>query len=137
MPRLIPADEHLEPIETASAGEHAAGSGIVRRTISMSAKPKFAHVVFHTSQAKSMRDWYCKVLDAHVVYEDDALTFVTFDEEHHRIALINSPDPLERKTPATAAHVSPRSAKRRGIPRQSGDSAQASRQSRRRGREGR
>lgn len=69
----------------------------------MSATPKFAHVVFHTSQAKAMRDWYCAVLAAHVVYEDDNLTFVTFDDEHHRVALINSPDPLQRKTPATAA----------------------------------
>ncbi|MFD5830850.1 VOC family protein [Lentzea sp. NPDC060358] len=69
----------------------------------MSATPKFAHVVFRTSQAAQMRDWYCAVLDAHVVYEDDNLTFVTFDEEHHRIALINSPAPLERKSPTTAA----------------------------------
>ncbi|MEC3974469.1 VOC family protein [Amycolatopsis sp. H20-H5] len=69
----------------------------------MSATPKFAHVVFQTSQAPQMRDWYCTVLDGHVVYEDDALTFVTFDEEHHRIALLNSPNPLQRKTPTTAA----------------------------------
>ncbi|WP_410589295.1 VOC family protein [Amycolatopsis sp. lyj-23] len=69
----------------------------------MSTTPKFAHVVFQTSQAPQMRDWYCTVLDAHVVYEDDNLTFITFDEEHHRIALLNSPAPLERKTPATAA----------------------------------
>lgn len=68
----------------------------------MSATPKFAHVVFQTSQAKEMRDWYCAVLDAHVVYEDANLTFITFDEEHHRIALLNSPTPLQRKTSAIA-----------------------------------
>jgi len=28
------------------------------------------------------------VLDAHVVYEDATLTFLTFDDEHHRVALL-------------------------------------------------
>ncbi|NUP03975.1 MAG: biphenyl 2,3-dioxygenase [Nonomuraea sp.] len=64
--------------------------------------PKFAHVVFQTGQPAAMRDWYCAVLDGHVVYEDAALTFITFDEEHHRIALLNPPVQLERKSPATA-----------------------------------
>lgn len=64
--------------------------------------PKFAHVVFQTGQPAAMRDWYCTVLDGHVVYEDGALTFITFDEEHHRIALLNPPGELERKSPSTA-----------------------------------
>ncbi|MFG1928664.1 VOC family protein [Cryptosporangium sp. NPDC048952] len=65
--------------------------------------PKFAHVVFQTGQAGPMRDWYCTVLDGHVVYGDEALTFITFDEEHHRVALLHPPIPSERKTPATAS----------------------------------
>ncbi|MGH3298918.1 MAG: hypothetical protein ACRDP7_44710, partial [Trebonia sp.] len=32
-------------------------------------KPKFAHNVFQTANHEAMRDWYCTVLDAHVVYE--------------------------------------------------------------------
>jgi catechol-2,3-dioxygenase len=68
----------------------------------MSAKPKFAHVVFQTSQPAQMRDWYCTVLDGHVVYEDEALTFITFDDEHHRVALLSPPGELRRKTPDTA-----------------------------------
>ncbi|GJF32422.1 putative biphenyl-2,3-diol 1,2-dioxygenase III [Kitasatospora sp. NE20-6] len=64
--------------------------------------PKFAHVVFQTSRPDEMRDWYCAVLDGHTVFQDDALCFLTFDEEHHRVALITPPTPLERKTPATA-----------------------------------
>ncbi|MFJ5780156.1 VOC family protein [Streptomyces sp. NPDC093094] len=69
----------------------------------MSASPKFAHVVFQTAQPQQMRDWYCTVLDGHVVYTDDALSFITFDEEHHRVALIHPPAQLKRKTPDTAA----------------------------------
>jgi len=69
----------------------------------MSATPKFAHVVFQTAQSQEMRDWYCTILDGHVVYQDAALSFITFDEEHHRVALIHPPVPLERKSPTTAA----------------------------------
>ncbi|MGW5638658.1 VOC family protein [Streptomyces sp. NPDC003832] len=69
----------------------------------MSASPKFAHVVFHTAQPQQMRDWYCTVLDGHVVYTDEALSFITFDEEHHRVALIHPPAQLKRKTADTAA----------------------------------
>ncbi|WP_306322796.1 MULTISPECIES: VOC family protein [unclassified Streptomyces] len=64
--------------------------------------PKFAHVVFQTSKPTEMRDWYCAVLDGHTVFQDDALCFLTFDEEHHRVALITPPDPLERKSPTAA-----------------------------------
>ncbi|WP_416979610.1 VOC family protein [Streptomyces sp. T028] len=56
-----------------------------------------------TSQLAEMRDWYCTVLDAHVVFEGHGLCFMTFDDEHHRIALLGSPVPLERKSPTTAA----------------------------------
>ncbi|MFF2113843.1 VOC family protein [Rhodococcus koreensis] len=69
----------------------------------MSAIPKFAHVVFQTAQPTEMRDFYCTVLDGHVVYQDKALCFITFDEEHHRVALLTPPMPLERKSPITAA----------------------------------
>lgn len=55
----------------------------------MSAKPKLAHVVLQTGQPQVMREWYCTVLDGSVVYEDDALCFITFDEEHHRVALLS------------------------------------------------
>ena len=68
----------------------------------MSSTPKFAHVVFQTSQPNEMRDWYCAVLDGHVVYQDAALCFITYDDEHHRVALLTPPSGLERRSPATA-----------------------------------
>ncbi|MFI8003507.1 VOC family protein [Streptomyces sp. NPDC086010] len=69
----------------------------------MTATPKFAHVVFQTGNPAAMRDWYCAVLDGHVVFQNDSLCFITYDEEHHRVALLTSPAPLERRTPKTAA----------------------------------
>ncbi|HZE67393.1 MAG TPA: VOC family protein [Sporichthyaceae bacterium] len=69
----------------------------------MSAKPKLAHVVFQTGQLEAMRSWYCTLLDAHTVFEGFGLSFITYDEEHHRIAFIQPPIPLDSKTPVTAA----------------------------------
>jgi catechol-2,3-dioxygenase len=68
----------------------------------MSATPKFAHVVLQTSKLEEMRDWYCALLEGHVVYEGHGLSFVTFDDEHHRIAFMSPPVPLEAKSPAAA-----------------------------------
>ncbi|UGT61841.1 VOC family protein [Nocardia asteroides] len=68
----------------------------------MSATPKFAHVVLQTSRLEEMRDWYCTVLDAHVVYEGHGLCFITFDEEHHRVALLGAPVQLEPRNPGAA-----------------------------------
>ena len=68
----------------------------------MSATPKLAHVVLQTSRLEEMRDWYCAVLNGHVVHEGHGLSFVTFDEEHHRVAFLSPPETLEPKSPAAA-----------------------------------
>ena len=68
----------------------------------MSSTPKFAHVVFQTSRLQAMRDWYCTVLEAHVVHEGGDLCFITFDDEHHRIAFISPPTQLQARSPAAA-----------------------------------
>lgn len=68
----------------------------------MGAKPKFAHIVLQTSNLEGMRNWYCQLLDGHVVYENPGLSFVTFDEEHHRIAFLAPPVQLEAKSPMAA-----------------------------------
>jgi catechol-2,3-dioxygenase len=65
--------------------------------------PKFAHNVFQTANHEAMRGWYCTVLDAHVVYEDATLTFLTFDDEHHRVALPHPPVEFRAKTATTAS----------------------------------
>lgn len=54
------------------------------------AKPtKFAHVVYQTRQFDKMLDWYQTVFEATVVYQNPALAFLTYDDEHHRFAFIN------------------------------------------------
>jgi catechol-2,3-dioxygenase len=68
----------------------------------MSATPRFAHVVLQTSNLEAMRDFYCDVLEGHVVYEGHGLSFVTFDQEHHRVAFMQPPAQLEPKTMTAA-----------------------------------
>jgi catechol-2,3-dioxygenase len=63
----------------------------------MGATPKFAHAVFQTGQLDKMKQWYMDLLDGHVVYEGHNLCFITHDEEHHRVAFVQPPVPLERK----------------------------------------
>ena len=54
------------------------------------AKPsKFAHVVYMTRRFDEMIDWYQEVFEATVVYQNPALAFLTYDDEHHRFAFAN------------------------------------------------
>ena len=52
---------------------------------------RLVHLVLKTTQLTAMRDWYLRILDAHVVFENDSLCFMTFDSEHHRLGLIQLP----------------------------------------------
>lgn len=54
------------------------------------AKPvKFALVVYMTRRYDEMIAWYRDVFEAEVVYENPALAFLTYDDEHHRFAFAN------------------------------------------------
>lgn len=48
--------------------------------------PKLAHVVYRTRQLDAMLQWYAAVFGAEIVYRNPALAFLTFDDEHHRLA---------------------------------------------------
>lgn len=53
---------------------------------------RFAHVVFRTARYDEMVSWYRTVLNARVVFQNDRLTFLTYDDEHHRVAVANVPE---------------------------------------------
>lgn len=52
---------------------------------------KLAHVVFRSANFNAMRQFYLTFLGATVSHEDQNICFMTYDEEHHRLALINMP----------------------------------------------
>src|SRR5882757_8840177 len=56
-----------------------------------SAPDRLAHLVFKTPRMDRMVDWYSTVLDAVVVFRNHRLAFLTYDDEHHRVALVRVP----------------------------------------------
>lgn len=64
---------------------------------------RLAHVVYRTPQLVAMRDWYRTVLGADVAYENDFICFLTFDEEHHRVAFLAAPqlEPVDTRRAGT------------------------------------
>lgn len=55
----------------------------------MAPPSKFAHVVYQTHRFDEMVEWYARVFEATVRHRDERLAFLTYDEEHHRMAFVN------------------------------------------------
>lgn len=49
---------------------------------------ELCHIVFYTTKFEAMVDWYCKVLDAYPIMNNGTIAFLTYDEEHHRVAIV-------------------------------------------------
>ncbi len=55
----------------------------------MSSPQKLSHLVLKTYNVEAMRSFYCDLLGAHVVFENlPAVSFITYDEEHHRLGFV-------------------------------------------------
>ncbi len=57
---------------------------------------KFAHAVLRTNKFKQMVNWYTTVLQADVVFQNEVLAFITYDDEHHRLAIGAFPGTVDR-----------------------------------------
>ena len=53
---------------------------------------QMAHMVIKTRRFAEVVEWYKAVLQPEVVFENERVIFLTFDDEHHRIAIASSPD---------------------------------------------
>ena len=65
---------------------------------------RLAHIALRTNRIHELTDWYCKVLGAHVAHASDKVAFLTYDEEHHRIALIGLEEYPPRDETIRAGH---------------------------------
>jgi catechol-2,3-dioxygenase len=63
----------------------------------MASPIKFAHVVLKSPRYKEMVAWWVDFLDGAVRHGDDFISFLSYDDEHHRIAIANFPN-LEPRT---------------------------------------
>lgn len=57
----------------------------------MTSPVKFAHIVLKTQRYREMVAWWCDFLGAHVRHGNDFISFLSYDEEHHRIAIAAIP----------------------------------------------
>ena len=57
---------------------------------------QLAHVVRRTNRFDELVHWYCTVLGAKVVHSNGMLAFLTYDQEHHRIAIARLPNLVEQ-----------------------------------------
>jgi len=57
---------------------------------------KISHVVLKSSKYQKAIDWWKEFLGAYTQFESDFITFLTYDEEHHRLAIINAPNAKAR-----------------------------------------
>ena len=82
--------------EQAQSGARTA-SGIVSPS-------RLAHVVLRTSRMDEMLRWYKTVLNATPAFESPSIAFLAYDDEHHRIALINIPGLAPQPEGAAGVH---------------------------------
>ena len=52
---------------------------------------KFAHVVLKTANYDAVISWYAAVLQARVACRNEFIAFLTYNDEHHRVAVLNTP----------------------------------------------
>lgn len=69
----------------------AIGTPVPARQRGKIAPAKLAHIVLRTGDARRLVDWYCTVLEAESALDNGMLHFLTYDEEHHRIAIAQLP----------------------------------------------
>ncbi|HEX5454203.1 MAG TPA: VOC family protein [Stellaceae bacterium] len=65
----------------------------------MPSPKKLSHLVLQTNRRDAMIEWYCKVLGAEVLHRNRFIAFISYDDEHHRVAFID-PGPLADKAPS-------------------------------------
>jgi catechol 2,3-dioxygenase-like lactoylglutathione lyase family enzyme len=70
---------------------------------------KLGHIVIRTGNVARLKPWYLTLLSATVAFENESVCFMTYDEEHHRVGIVQLPGVGEDPAPPSAPgleHVS-------------------------------
>lgn len=57
--------------------------------MSQNPSPRLAHVVYRTRKFEEMLNWYKEMFHARVQHQNPAMAFLTYDDEHHRLAFVD------------------------------------------------
>ena len=60
------------------------------------ARPYISHYAIRARNYRAVVDWYLAVFDGRVQHENEFLSFMTYDDEHHRFVIFEAPDTVER-----------------------------------------
>lgn len=66
----------------------------------MASPIKFAHVVLKTSKYQESVAWWLDFLEGSVRHGNDFISFLSYDDEHHRLAIANFPNLEDMNTRA-------------------------------------
>lgn len=69
----------------------ALGSQPMRQDNTSIVPAQLAHIVLRTAQYETVIDWYTTLLNASISFGNRRITFLTYDKEHHRIAIAAMP----------------------------------------------
>src|SRR5260370_21344726 len=83
----------------------APSAGAPGRT-TMPPRKKLSHLVLQTNRRDQMIEWYFSVLGAQLLHQNKQIAFISYDDEHHRVAFID-PGPLADKAPAAGKTARP------------------------------
>src|SRR5262249_10984143 len=53
---------------------------------------KFGHIVLRTANMPRLRDWYVRLLNARISYQNELVSFLAYDNEHQRLGIGQFPD---------------------------------------------
>jgi catechol 2,3-dioxygenase-like lactoylglutathione lyase family enzyme len=92
----------MEARMTEAGNQNAVGESGVKDDIV--SPVKLAHFVVRTSRYPEILDWYKTVLKAKAAFESEALAFLTYDDEHHRVAVLNIPGLMDQSEGVAGVH---------------------------------
>lgn len=75
-----------------TATAHSTASRITKNADAPIVPARMAHLVYRCARRAETVAWYMKLFEARLVFEDNVLTFISYDDEHHRLAFFNMPD---------------------------------------------
>ena len=64
---------------------------VAQKTQKVLSPTSLAHVVLRTNNFRPMVNFYVDFLGGRIAYENEYLAFITYDHEHHRIAIVQFP----------------------------------------------
>src|SRR4051812_15840699 len=82
----------------------SAGTSVSDIKTAIVSPSKLAHFVLRTAQYGRLLDWYKTVLNAKPAFESDQLAFLSYDDEHHRVAILNIPTLSEQVDGTAGVH---------------------------------